>query len=94
MDGKCRFCGTRKSRHAEAACGSRHVSDLRHDNERLVRQAADMATELAAAQRDAGRYRWLRNTTSWTLEFYNEFFSMEPERLDAAIDAALAAKGE
>lgn len=54
----------------------------------------DLTAELAAAKRDAGRYRWLRNDCPQTM--CTELFGIEgaEDELDEAIDDAIEAERE
>lgn len=74
---------------------------------RMVRFAQTLERELTAAnaraveaERDAGRYRWLRTehigywqVLKWFGQPICKFESVYGENLDAAIDAALSTKG-
>ena len=75
------------------------VDRLRHDIERHVEIACELATEcerlraeLAEYRQDAERYRWLRRDNDCAQFYVTEFNGMEwlfLDELDAAIDAAL-----
>lgn len=67
----------------------------------LQRENADVRARLEAAERDAGRYRWLREPQEHAcVEFEDEnedgytnaFYSKIRNELDAAIDAAMQEK--
>ena len=67
----------------------------------LLREAAFLATlttndrlenELAAAQRDAERYRWIREHGAWETESF--LSSLDPEQYDAAIDNRINQQGD
>ena len=88
------------------AAANADIADLTHDNARHVQIASDAQTELAAAQKDAERYRWLREHTvvydgkfrcfeADKLQLISGNLLTGSQRLDAAVDSALAAgKGE
>lgn len=81
--------------------------DMRPDDFRaLLREAA---AALEAAREDAARYRWLRQRWGRVTETYDgdsgriveigtepegDGWDVEPETLDAAVDAAMAKDGE
>ena len=56
--------------------------------------------ELAEAERDAARYRWIRSPKSGQLGWWHIKYNDDPAKIDAAIDAAMptatvtAAEGE
>jgi len=55
---------------------------------------ADLSKQLADAQKDAERYRWLAKTNSETDE-YNEVYACWPNgSLDKCVDAAISAQKE
>lgn len=45
--------------------------------------------ELAATQKDAARYRWLRGAGAWESEIGMDVLSENPEAFDAAVDARM-----
>ena len=50
-----------------------------------------MVAELATAQKDQQRYRWIRANKNAHIEFGSRIFMfLDPEKMDAAIDAAIA----
>lgn len=70
-----------------------HYRIERTKNEELERENADLRKQLEAAQRDAGRYRWMRDNIKYTFdEITATAFLQMPrnQELDAAIDAAIA----
>ena len=84
------------------------VDRLRHDIERHVEIACELATEcerlraeLAACRKDAARYQWLRSINCpWPGVFQHEghddygWSAIAGQDLDAAIDAAMREGGE
>lgn len=86
----------------EAETAADEIERLRHDIERHIAIVAESEAKLAEAQRDAARYRWLRDAacdhevspwvTAWNdpdNTALGEHLCEGPE-LDAAIDAAMA----
>lgn len=63
-------------------------------NDKVERLMAVQPSQAGDAQ-DAARYRWLRSTTNWASNSSNERIDVRnsPELWDAAIDAAINAKG-
>jgi len=57
----------------------------------LVRETAPHEAALEAAQRDAGRYRYLCSLSNAD---WNRFGRVPDNEVDAAIDAAISAGGE
>ena len=47
--------------------------------------------ELAAEKADAERYRWLRTAGAWESEIGMDALSENPDKFDAAVDAARSA---
>lgn len=70
------------------------ISAMAGKMERLEAENARLKEELAAAQKDAERYRWIMNNQDMVRHAL-EFGDTTKENADAAIDAAIAAeKGE
>ena len=70
------------------------LGDAREQLEKLADAYFELTAELAAAKRDAGRYRWLRNDCPQTI--CTELFGIEgaEDELDEAIDDAIEAERE
>ena len=67
----------------------------------LVKHATELKSlrnQLAECQKDAERYRWLRDSATWYADFFTGEMSLETkfkeDTLDAAIDAAIKAMSE
>ena len=74
---------------------AQHDAGLRAD-EALRNLASDGGLEaLAQAVRDAGRYRWLRDTRELHASFFDNYGCLKAETdLDAAIDSAMKEEGK
>lgn len=75
---------------------SEHNSRLWSQNEALNQRIADLEAQCARVQRDADRYAWLRDEDNgWIVEPRDPpIHGPDTFNLDAAIDAAMAAKGD
>lgn len=81
----------------------REIERLRHDIERHVEIACELATEcerlraeLAACREDAERYRWLRDKADSNFVCWadlRDFGSYDAEDIDKKIDAARKGEG-
>lgn len=89
-----------KEGRTEEALHSNAIFFLCKKHDRAIRaelRIAILEASLAAAERDAGRYRWLRDDSVPPHNFYisvpDEFKDERytPQQVDAAIDAAITA---
>lgn len=60
-----------------------------HNEKELADFCRQLERELAAAQKDAARYRWLRGAGAWESEIGMDVLSENPEAFDAAVDARM-----
>ena len=88
-----------KCERGTCACYNKHVDLLDQAAsliERLVAERDSLQSRLAAAEKDAERYRWLRNPKAEinveipSIDGTGYLFPGYGDELDAAIDAALA----
>lgn len=84
------------SYQASDECADCKVEQLEAENARLRQELSDLREELAAAQKDAARYRWLTNQdadreidiATWNGEHWCCNYASK-EHIDAAIDDAM-----
>jgi hypothetical protein len=91
-----------RATHKELVAARARIAALRHDIERHVAHAAELAGEVERMRQDAARYRWLRvRNDGDEIDPPGPFCMLDDKHgsdyisgaaLDAAIDAALAAK--
>ena len=67
---------------------------IRDNNDKLSAEYQALAAQLAEAERDAARYRWLRDVRDYSIicERPGNLYLRMPHDLDAAIDAELERK--
>jgi hypothetical protein len=70
----------------------RELTEARDGFKEAMSDHADTLDRLAEAERDAARYRWIRSPQSGQAGWWHVKFNDDPAKIDAAIDAAMAAE--
>ena len=70
------------------------LADAYADAFEIPSRRAALVAEIERVERDAARYRWLRDPRNANRDEWNDFGPYStPQQIDAAIDAAIAAEG-